>query len=224
MGTRLTLTASDNHTLGAYRADPKGTPKGGMVVIQEIFGVNKNIRHVCDTLAERGYVAIAPAVFDRFERDFESGYSADEIARARGFLGGLNWDHLMADTAAAKDNLKDVGPVGIIGFCLGGSVAFLAACRVPGLVSAVGFYGGAIAKFAGETPKCPVQLHFGEKDESIPMTMVDEVRAKQPQAEIHVYPDAPHAFTNEDRAGYVKEAADLAWTRTYAFLDKTMKA
>jgi len=223
LGTRLTLTAADNHTLGAYRADPKGTPKGGMVVIQEIFGVNKNIRHVCDTLAERGYVAIAPAVFDRFERDFESGYSADEIARARGFLGGLNWDHLMADTAAAKDNLKDVGPVGIVGFCLGGSVAFLAACRVPGFAAAVGFYGGAIAKFAGETPKCPVQLHFGEKDESIPMAMVDEIRAKQPKADIFVYPDAPHAFTNEDRAGYVKDAADLAWKRTYEFLDKTMK-
>ena len=223
MGTKLTLTTSDNHTLGAYRADPTGTPKGGMVVIQEIFGVNKNIRHVCDTLAGHGYVAIAPAVFDRFERDFESGYSADEIARARGFLGGLNWDHLMADTAAALANLKGVGPVGIIGFCLGGSVAFLAACRVPGFVSAVGFYGGAIAKFADEKPRCPVQLHFGEKDDSIPMTMVEEIKAKQPQADIHVYPGAPHAFTNEDRAGYAKDAADLAWKRTFAFLDKTVR-
>jgi len=223
LGTKLTLTTSDNHTLGAYRADPAGTPKGGMVVIQEIFGVNKNIRHVCDTLAGHGYAAIAPAVFDRFERDFESGYSADEIAHARSFLGGLNWDHLMADTAAALANLKGVGPVGIIGFCLGGSVAFLSACRVPGLVSAVGFYGGAVAKFADEKPKCPVQLHFGEKDESIPMAMVEEIKQKQPQADIHVYPDAPHAFTNEDRPSFRKEAADLAWQRAYAFLEKTVK-
>lgn len=223
MGKHLKLTASDNHTLGAYRADPKGTPKGGMVVIQEIFGVNKNIRHICDTLAEKGYVAIAPAVFDRFERDFDSGYSVDEIAHARSFLGGLNWDHLMADTAAAQANLKDVGPVGIIGFCLGGSVAFLGACRLPGFATAVSFYGGAIGKFADEKPKCPVQMHFGEKDESIPMAMVEEIRKKQPQAEVHVYADAPHAFANDDRPSFRQEASDLAWQRTYEFLEKTIK-
>ncbi|RDV03914.1 dienelactone hydrolase family protein [Undibacter mobilis] len=223
MGTKLTLTASDNHTLGAYRADPTGTPKGGMVVIQEIFGVNKNIRHVCDTLAEHGYVAIAPAVFDRFQRDFDSGYSADEIAHARSFLGGLNWDHMMADTSAAKDNLKGVGPIGIIGFCLGGSVAFLGACRVPGFAAAVSFYGGAIGKFADEKPKCPMQMHFGEKDESIPMSMIEDIKKKQPHAETYVYADAPHAFSNEDRPSFRPEAADLAWKRTYEFLAKNLK-
>lgn len=223
MGTKVTLTASDNHTLGGYRAEPAGKPKGGLVVIQEIFGVNRHIRSVCDKLAEHGYVAVAPAVFDRFERDFDSGYSADEIAHARSFLGGLNWDHLMADTAAAKDSLKGVGAVGIIGFCLGGSAAFLGSCRVPGFATAVAFYGGAIGKFADEKPKCPIQMHFGEKDESIPMTMVEDIRKKQPQAEIHVYPGAAHAFTNDDRAGFDKAATELAWQRAYAFLDKTMK-
>lgn len=223
MGTKLTLTASDNHTLGAYRADPKGAPKGGMVVIQEIFGVNKNIRHICDTLAEHGYAAIAPAMFDRFERDFDSGYSADETAHARSFLGSLNWDHMMLDVAAAKAELKNVGPIGIIGFCMGGSVAFLAGCRIPGLAAAVSFYGGAIGKFAGEKPKCPVQMHFGEKDESIPMSVVEDIKKKQPQAETYVYPGAPHAFANDDRPSFRQDAADLAWKRTYEFLDKTMK-
>lgn len=223
MGTKLTLTASDNHTLGAYRADPMGAPKGGMVVIQEIFGVNKNIRHICDTLAGHGYAAIAPAMFDRFERDFDSGYSADEIAHARSFLGNLNWDHMMLDVAAAKAELKNVGPIGIIGFCMGGSVAFLAGCRIPGLAAAVSFYGGAIGKFADEKPTCPVQMHFGEKDESIPMTVVEEIRKKQPQAETYVYAGAPHAFSNDDRPSFRQDAADLAWKRTYEFLDKTMK-
>jgi carboxymethylenebutenolidase len=223
LGTKLTLTASDNHTLGAYRADPKGAPKGGMVVIQEIFGVNKNIRHICDTLAEKGYAAIAPAMFDRFERDFDSGYSADEIAHARSFLGNLNWDHMMLDVAAAKAELKNVGPLGIIGFCMGGSVAFLAGCRIPGFAAAVSFYGGAIGKFADEKPACPVQMHFGEKDESIPMAVVDEIKKKQPEAETYVYPDAPHAFSNEDRPSFRQDAADLAWKRTYEFLAKTMK-
>lgn len=223
MGTKFTLTASDNHTLGAYRADPKGAPKGGMVVIQEIFGVNKNIRHICDTLAGHGYAAIAPAMFDRFERDFDSGYSADEIAHARSFLGNLNWDHMMLDVAAAKAELKNVGPVGIIGFCMGGSVAFLAGCRILGFAAAVSFYGGAIGKFAGEKPTCPVQMHFGEKDESIPMAVVEEIKKKQPQAETYVYPGAPHAFANDDRPSFRQDAADLAWKRTDEFLGKTMK-
>lgn len=223
LGSKITLTASDNHTLGGYRAEPKGTPKGGLVVVQEIFGVNKHIRHVCDMLAENGYVAVAPAVFDRFERDFDSGYSVDEIAHARSFLGGLNWDHLMADVAAAQASLKGVGPLGVIGFCLGGTAAFMTACRVSGFVSAVSFYGGAIAKFADEKPRCPIQMHFGDKDESIPMSMVEEIRKKQPQAEIHVYENSPHAFSNDDRAGYNKTASDLAWKRTYEFFAKTMK-
>ena len=160
---------SDKHQLGAYRADPQGAVKGGMVVVQEIFGGNHHIRAVCDRLAALGYAAVAPAVFDRFVRNFESGYTPDEIAHARSYLGNLNWDHMVADIAAAKDDLKGVGPVGVIGFCMGGTASFLAACRVPGLAAAVAFYGGMIGKFADEKPKCPLQMHFGEKDEGIPM-------------------------------------------------------
>ena len=163
MGKHITLTTSDKHSLGGYRADPQGAPKGGLVVIQEIFGVNHHIRAVCDRLAEMGYVAVAPAVFDRFVRDFETGYTPDEIAKARGYLGNLNWDHMVADMAAAAADLKGAGPIGVIGFCMGGTAAFLAACRVPGMSAAVAYYGGMIGKFADEKPKCPMQMHFGER-------------------------------------------------------------
>jgi carboxymethylenebutenolidase len=223
LGKQFTLTTSDKHSLGAYRADPQGTPKGGLVVIQEIFGVNHHIRAVCDRLAALGYAAVAPAVFDRFVRDFESGYTPDEIAHARSYLGNLNWDNMVADMAAAAADLKGVGPVGAIGFCMGGTASFLAACRVPGMSAAVSFYGGMIAKFADEKPKCPMQMHFGEKDQGIPLTTVEEIKKKRPEAEVYIYPGAAHGFYCDERASYNKAAADLAWSRTTEFLAKHMK-
>src|SRR5690242_10671218 len=165
MGTKVTLTTSDKHTLGAYRADAAGKAKGGVVVIQEIFGVNHHIRAMCDRFAAIGYTAIAPAVFDRFVRDFESGYTPDEIAHARGYLGNLNWDNMMKDIAAALDNVKGAGPAGIVGYCMGGTASFLASCRIPGFKAAVAYYGGMIGKFGDEKPMCPLQMHFGEKDD-----------------------------------------------------------
>ena len=223
MGKHFTLTTTDKHQLGAYRADPQGAAKGGMVVIQEIFGVNHHIRAVCDRLAALGYVAVAPAVFDRFVRNFECGYTPDEIANARSYLGNLNFDNMMHDIAAAKDDLKGGGPLGIVGFCMGGTAAFLTSCRIPGFAAAVAFYGGMIGKFADEKPKCPIQMHFGEKDEGIPMDVVATIKQKQPQAEIYTYPDAPHGFYCDERASYRKPAADLAWSRTVEFLGKNMK-
>lgn len=223
MGQKLELTTSDKHILGAYRADPSGKPKGGLVVIQEIFGVNHHIRAMCDRFAAIGYAAIAPQVFDRFVRDFESGYSPDEIAHARSYLGNLNFDLMMKDIEASVANLKGVGPVGIVGYCMGGTATFLAACRVSGLSAAVAYYGGMIGKFADEKPKCPVQMHFGEKDEGIPMSTVEEIKRKQPQAETYTYPGAPHGFACDERASFRKEASDLAWQRTAAFLAKNIK-
>jgi carboxymethylenebutenolidase len=223
LGQKLKLTTSDNHTLGAYRADPSGKPKGGLVVIQEIFGVNHHIRAMCDRFAAIGYAAIAPQVFDRFVRDFESGYSPDEIAHARSYLGNLNFDLMMKDIEASVANLKDVDPIGIVGYCMGGTAAFLAACRVGGLSTAVAYYGGMIANFGDEKPKCPIQMHFGEKDEGIPMATVEEIKKKQPQAEIYTYPDVPHGFACDERASFRKEASDLAWGRTTEFLARHMK-
>jgi len=223
LGQQFTLTTTDQHSLGAYRADPQGKAKGAIVVVQEIFGVNHHIRAVCDRLAALGYSAVAPAVFDRFVRNFECGYTPDEIANARSYLGNLNWDHMMADVAAAQATLKGAGARGVIGFCMGGTASFLAACRLPGFACAVAFYGGMIGKFADEKPKCPLQMHFGEKDESIPMDVVEIIKKKQPQAEIYVYPGAAHGFYCDERASYNKAAADLGWSRAQEFLGKHMK-
>ena len=223
MGKHLTLTTTDNHKLGAYRADPTGTPKGAMVVAQEIFGVNSHIRNVCDRLAAEGYVAVAPALFDRFVRDFESGYSPDEIAHARTYLTTINWDNMLLDVTAAIDEVKSSGPVGVVGFCMGGSIAFLAATRLSGVSAAVSFYGGQIVKFADEKPKCPMQMHFGEQDASIPMSDVDIVKQKRADCEIYVYP-AGHGFYCDERASFHDASAKLAWQRTLDFLGKNMKA
>ena len=217
MGKQFKLITTDQHSLGAYRADPAGKPKGGIVVVQEIFGVNHHIRAVCDRLAALGYVAVAPAIFDRFVRDFECGYTPDEIAHARSYLGNLDWDKMMLDVSAAQADIKGAGPLGVIGFCMGGTAAFLAACRLPGFAASVSFYGGMIGKFADEKPKCPMQMHFGEKDASIPMSDVDAVRAAQPKAEIHVYMGAQHGFGCDERGSFSKPDYELAQQRTLDF-------
>jgi carboxymethylenebutenolidase len=216
MGKPLSLTAKDAHRLGAYRADPARKPLGGVVVIQEIFGVNHHIRSVCDRLAALGYSAMAPALFDRFARDFDSGYSPDEIAHARKFLANVDWTAFLRDTAAAVEALPR--PVATLGFCMGGTVAYLAATQLDGLAAAVCFYGGQIVKSADQRPRCPTQMHFGEKDESIPMSDVEAIRAKRPDCEIHLYP-AGHGFHCDERASFHAESAFIAWGRTLRFLD-----
>src|SRR5215472_4284175 len=220
VGKHFSLTAADKHKLGAYRADPSGAPKGAIVVIQEIFGVNHHIRNVCDRLAAEGYVAIAPAIFDRVEPNFTSGYSPDEIAVARKFVANPDWAAILRDTQAAIDAVKSVGPVGIIGFCLGGSIAYAAATKLSGLKAAVGYYGGAIVRFADDKPTVPTQFHFGEKDAGIPLTDVETIKAKRPEVEIFIYPGAQHGFHCDERASYDKASADIAWPRSMAFFAK----
>lgn len=222
MGEHLTLTTSDQHQLGAYRAEPKGMPKGGIVVAQEIFGVNSHIRNVCDRLAAAGYVAVAPALFDRFVRDFESGYSPDEVAHARGYLGKIDWSKMLLDIEAGVKDVQSAGPVGVVGFCMGGSIAYLAATRLNGLSAAVAFYGGQIVKYASEKPKCPVQMHFGDQDASIPLSDVEIITQKRPDTEVYIYP-AGHGFNCDERASFHEPSAKLAWQRTLDFLDKNMK-
>ena len=223
MGQDIKLTASDNFQLGAYRADPTGAPKAIVVVIQEIFGVNHHIRAVCDRLAGEGYVAIAPAIFDRVERNFQSGYSPDEIAVARKFVANPDWPAMLRDTQAAIDAVSDVGAVGIVGFCLGGSVAYAAATKLKGLSAAIGYYGGAIVRFADDKPDVPTQLHFGEKDAGIPLADVETIRAKRPEVEIYIYPGAQHGFHCDERASYDKTSADIAWPRSLGFFAKHLK-
>lgn len=224
MGHDIRLTASDNFQFGGYRADPTGSARGALVVIQEIFGVNHHIRNICDRYAREGYVAVAPSIFDRTEPNFQSGYSPEEIAVARKFVANPDWEAMLRDTQAAIESVKDVGPVGIVGFCLGGSVAYAAATKLSGLRAAVGYYGGAIVRFADDKPKAPTLLHFGEKDSGIPLSDVEAIRAKRPDVEIYVYPGAQHGFSCDERASYDKASADLAGQRTLAFFAKHLTA
>lgn len=220
MGRKLILKAADGHQLGAYRADAAGTPKGRIVVIQEIFGVNHHIRAVCDRLAAAGYTCLAPQIFDRMNRDFESGYSQAEIDHAMGYIGKLDWTKVMVDIEAAINALKSEGPVAVMGFCLGGTLSFLSATKFNGLAGAVCYYGGAIAKYADNKPRCPVLMHFGERDGHIPMTDVNLIRQKQPQAEIHVYGGAGHGFNCDERGSFEPQSQQIAWDRSLKFLSK----
>jgi len=223
VGHDIKLTASDHFQLGGYRADPASAPKAAVVVIQEIFGVNHHIREICDRFAGNGYVAIAPAIFDRIEPNFQSGYSPEEVAVARKFVANPDWAAMLRDSQAAIDAVKDVGPVGIIGFCLGGSVAYAAATKLSGLSAAIGYYGGAIVRIAGDAPKVPTQLHFGEKDAGIPLSDVDIIRTKRPEVEIHVYPGAQHGFNCDERASYDQASAGIAKQRSLDFFARHLK-
>ncbi len=213
MGEFVTLTAADGFEFKAYKALPDGKPKGAIVVIQEIFGVNFHVRDLTDRVAALGYVAIAPAVFDRYERDFDVDYSAESRAKAFAFIPKLDFPAMLLDIAATKDAVAAYGKVGIVGFCLGGTMAWLGATRL-GFDAAVGYYGGRIAAFAEEEPKCPVILHFGEKDEHIPLSVGESVKAHWPDVEVYNYP-ADHAFMRDpDPSVYDEASSVLSWERT----------
>ena len=206
MGTNLKLTASDGHKFGAYRVDPAVTPKGGIVVIQEIFGVNHHIRSVADRFAALGYVAIAPALFDRIEAGFESGYSPEEVQAARRFVANPPMQAWILDIAAAREAIADVGKIAVIGFCLGGSLSYGAAANLPGLSIAVGYYGGHIVRMVDQSPKVPTMLHFGELDTHIPVSDVETIKSKQPSIEVYTY-KADHGFQCDERDSFSPEAA-----------------
>ncbi|HEV8456716.1 MAG TPA: dienelactone hydrolase family protein [Methylomirabilota bacterium] len=214
MGETITLTAEDGHKLAAYRVAPKGNPRGGLVVIQEIFGVNSHIKRVTDGFAADGYVALAPAIFDRVERDFAIGYKPEDIERGRGVRGKLPIEDAVKDVrAAVKALAAERLKVGVVGYCFGGTLAWLAATRIDGVACAVGYYGGGIADTAAEKPRCPVLLHWGETDQSIPPEHHARVRAAHPDLPMHVYP-AGHGFNCDERASYHEPSAKLARQRT----------
>jgi carboxymethylenebutenolidase len=218
MGEMVTLHAEDGHELAAYRAAPGGPPRGALVVVQEIFGVNSHIKKVCDGFAADGYVALAPALFDRVEPRYATGYTQDDVERGRNVRQKVGWDLMVMDTRAAVDELKKTGlKLGVVGYCMGGSMAWLAATRIPGVSAAVGYYGGAVAEFAHEQPRCPVLLHFGETDASIPREHWDTIREAQPTIPMHIYP-AGHGFNCDARASYHEPSARLARERTLEFL------
>ncbi len=222
MSERVRLTAADGHELDAYVAKPTEEPIAGLVVLQEIFGVNQHIRSVADSYAKDGFLAIAPALFDRYERGVDIGYEGADMQKAMSFLPKLDIDAAVRDTAAALAYAREATgeKSGVVGYCFGGSVAWLAATRLDA-DAAVGYYGGHISRFASEQPKCPVMLHFGKKDQHIPKEEVDKIAAAHPDVEIYWY-DAGHGFNCDARASFDPDSAKLARARSLEFLARNL--
>jgi len=219
MGKMIELTASDGHKLAAYRADPADKPRGAIVVVQEIFGVNSHIKSVADGYAADGYLAIAPALFDRVKTGVDLGYSPDDIAKGRDIRGKVTNDMAVKDVAAAVKAASGAGKVGVVGYCWGGLITWLASAQVPGLVCAVPYYGGGMPDQVSVQPKVPVMGHFGEKDAHIPVEGVKKLAAAHPKHQFFIY-NADHGFNCDQRGSYNAAAAKQARERTLEFFRK----
>jgi carboxymethylenebutenolidase len=218
MGEFNRLMARDGHQFDAWLAPAVGTPRGALVILQEIFGVNSHIRSVADGYAADGYLCIAPSLFDRVRRNVELGYEPKDVEQGRGYAMQIPDEKLLLDIQACINVVKHAGPVGVVGYCWGGSLAHLSACELP-IRAAVAYYGTRILQNLQRKPRAPVMYHFGERDKTIPPEGIEKVRAADPAGEVHVYA-ADHGFNCEQRAAYDAAAAKLARERTLAFLSK----
>lgn len=221
MGAMIELTAVDGHSLGAYQAGPSDA-RNGLVIVQEIFGVNRHMRAVSDQFAAAGYAVIAPALFDRVERGVELGYGDADRMRGMALRAGVPAESSMADVQAAVAALGQ-RRLGVVGYCWGGTIAWWGATRSHSFQAAIGWYGGGIAATRDETPSCAVQLHFGAEDHGIPLADVEAIRASQPGVELYIYPGAGHGFGCDERASFNKCAADQARDRTLEFLSRHLQ-
>jgi carboxymethylenebutenolidase len=214
----IKLTAADGHTFSAYRAGDEGATMG-LVVLQEIFGVNSHMRFASDALAQSGFAVVSPALFDRAEKDVELGYTPEDIQAGLALRAKITEEQVMMDVEAAAASLGTAA-IGIIGYCWGGTIAWWGATRSRSFKAAVGWYGGGIAATKTETPHCPVQLHFGAEDHGIALTDVDAIRAAQPGVEVYIYEGAGHGFGCEQRASFDQKSFDLAQNRSLDFFRK----
>ena len=221
MGSFTTLTSADGFSLAAYRAEPEGPVRGGVVVIQEIFGVNPHIQSVADRYAAAGYLAIAPALFDRVQSDVSLGYEDADLQAGIGLAGKIDFKLALADTVAAGVAVSEAGRVGIVGYCFGGTVAAAAAINCGDTFSAsASYYGGGTAGLVGTgVPAMPIIVHYGALDHYIPMSDVDKVRNAWSDAEVHVY-DADHCFHCDQRASFSAVPAGMAQARTFRLFAK----
>lgn len=220
MATTIQLTAG-NDQLSAYLATPEGTPKGGLVIVQEIFGVNAHIRDVADRYAREGWLAIAPALFDPIQPGVELDYTAEGLAEGLDFVGKLGFERPLAAIAAAAQEIADAGKVGVVGYCWGGSLAYLAAIKLG--LPAVSYYGGRNTLFTDQVAKAPLMFHYGEHDAHISAADREQVRKANPDAPVYVY-DADHGFNCDRRGSYDAAAAKLAQERTLAFFNRHLGA
>ena len=217
MGNIVEVTADDGFVFDVYRVEPSGDVKGTVMVIQEIFGVNQHIREVCDGFGEQGYIAVAPAIFDRVEKNVELGYEGDDMTRGVEIARGkMNPENTMRDLQATIGYLSDSGPVAVVGYCFGGLMAWLCACNAEGVSCVVGYYGGGIIGVVGQKPKVPTMLHFGKLDAHIPLSDVEKIAEAHPDVAVHIY-EADHGFNCDHRASYNAEASNLARSRTLEF-------
>lgn len=218
MGERIKLKASDGFELNAYRAVPEDTPRGGVVVIQEVWGLNRWIREVVDRYARHGYLAVAPAMFDRVEYGYESDdYSAAQFQVIGALMKKFSPEMALLDVEAAVVAASHGGKVGITGYCFGGATTWRAAANGLGLTAASGYYGGGVPNYIDLVPKVPIQMHYGDKDTGIPLEQVEELKARHPRAEVHVY-HAEHGFCNSERPDKFDAAAcKTASARTLDF-------
>ena len=221
MGERIKLTASDGFTLNAYRSAPDGQPRGGVVVIQEVWGLNAWVRSVVDRFARHGYLAVAPAVFDRIEFGYESeDYSAAQFTVIGEMMKKFDPAAALKDVEAAIKGASEGGKVGITGYCLGGATTWRAASLLTGLSAASGYYGGGVPNYIDLNPKVPTEMHFGDKDTGIPLEQIEALRARHPEVDIYTY-DGGHGFCNSDRPDKFNEAAcKKASARTLEFFHK----
>lgn len=221
-GMIVTLEAADGFVFSAYRVEPRREPRGGVVILQEIFGVNPHIRAVADTYARAGYVTIAPALYDRVAPGAELGYSPADVARGMELRGQCDLEAVMQDVQAAIDDVALAGRTAVVGYCWGGQLAWRAAHALEGLSAAVMYYGGGVDGLGELTPRCPVLGHFGARDAHIPVDRVLPLQTRHAQlVDIHIY-QADHGFNCDARASYDASAAQLALQRTLAFLDQRL--
>ncbi len=219
MGAWITLDSSDGQPFSAWHETTASRRAGGIVLVQEIFGVNSHIRAVAGRWAAAGYEVLAPSVFDRVERGVELGYDTEGVARGRELVAALGFDNALRDVAACARQLVAAGPVAVLGFCWGGTVALLASTRLG--LPAVSYYGGRSIPFLHEHAQAPLLLHFGERDPIIPPEHVTRIRTAFPDAEAHVYP-VGHGFNCDQRADYDAAASDLAFARSQSFLERVL--
>jgi carboxymethylenebutenolidase len=217
MGESITIrsTADDGFAFGAYHAAPSGASRGGVIVLQEIFGIDEHIRRDVDRWAALGFEAVAPSLYDRLERGYVSSHNPEGMASGLGHAQATPIGQALADIAACRDYLAPRGKVFIVGYCYGGSLAWLAAGKLDGLSGASSYYGGMVQSSAALKPKCPTVVHLGRLDTHIPADDVKAaVEAANPDVSVYIYDDAGHGFNNEDPERHNADSADLARRRT----------